>query len=148
MRARRPVGCRRNHSPHSDGDILASVSDDLRTELKSELTITRTGAPALSTGIVSAAYAQAIAAPVKATLIQDAESIQTESSRVATLWRPNRFFYQVTALLTAAAADALEPGMSVLLVWPHYGLAAGKNLLVVGVRSRFFSRRVDLKLWG
>jgi hypothetical protein len=142
------LGGRRNHSPHADSDIAGSVSPSLKAELTAELTLVRAGAAPLGTDAISVAYAQAIAAPPKATWIQDASGLQAESNRVATLWRPSRYFYSVTALLTASAADALEPGQTVRLVWPRYGLKDGKNLLVVGVRSRFFSRRVDLKLWG
>lgn len=136
---------RRNHAVHnSDGDLSSTISPALRAELTTEMTITRTGAPVISSAPVSAAYAQAIGAPAKQTLLQDAADIQAEANRVATLWRPKRQFFAVTALLGASTADALEPGMVVRLNWR----GRSRNLLVVGVRSRFFSRRVDLKLWG
>ncbi|MEO5626920.1 MAG: hypothetical protein ABIQ70_13005 [Dokdonella sp.] len=143
------LGGRRNHSPHVDADIVSSATPALKAELKTELTCVRAGAPlAISGTVLSDAYLHAIAAPVKATLLQDAADIQAEASRVTTLWRKTRWFYQVTVILDAAAADLLEPGQTVRLVWSRYGLSGGKNLLVVGVRSRFFSKRVDLKLWG
>lgn len=142
------IAGRRNHSVHSDSDLVSVISPALRAELTTEMTCVRTGAPAISAAPVSAAYAQAVGAPAKATLLQDAADIQAEANRVATLWRVKRQFYTLTALLTADRADQLEPGNVVRLVWPRYGLQSGKNLLVVGVRTRFFSRRVDLKLWG
>lgn len=138
----------RNHSPHTDSDIAEAVDPVLRDALKAEFTVVRTGAPTLTVGAVSPAYTQALDAAATPTLLQDAADIQAAANKRATLWRPARRFYAVSALLTAAAADALEPGQTVRLVWPKFGLSAGKNLLVVGVRSRFFSRRVDLKLWG
>lgn len=139
---------RRNHSPHADGDIADSVTPAMRAELQTEMTLTRTGAPLLGADAVSAAYTQAVNAPARATLLQRGIDLQAEANRIATLWRPVRKFYQLTALLDASAADSLEPGQTIRLVWPRYGLDAGRNLFVVGVRSRFFSRRVDLTLWG
>lgn len=138
----------RNNSPHSDNDIADSVSDDLKSTLMSEMTLSCIGAPALTEGAVSAAYAQAILAPAKQTLIQVKSQLQAEANRIATIWRTNRKFYNLVAILDATQADTLEPGQTVRVVWPRYGLDAGKNLLVVGVQSRFFSRRVNLTLWG
>jgi hypothetical protein len=137
----------KNHTLHSDTDIATGVPDELAAALQSEWGITVEGAPE-SSGPVSSAYAAAIAGKVKGTAIRLLADLQAAANRVATLWRPTRNFYQLTAILEAAAADGLEPGDTVRLVWPRWGLDAGKNLLVVGVRSRFFSRRVELKLWG
>ncbi|MFM2289334.1 MAG: hypothetical protein RL684_2477, partial [Pseudomonadota bacterium] len=142
------IAGRRNHAVHSDGDLATSVTAAQRAELTTEMTVVRTGAPAISSAPVSAAYAQAVGAPAQATLLQDAADIQREANRVATLWRPKRSFYSASALLGASIADSLEPGQVVRLVWSSDGLQAGKYLLVVGVRARFFGRRVDLKLWG
>jgi hypothetical protein len=143
------VGGRRNHAPHNpDSDFATSVPQSLREELVAEFTVIRRGSPSNSASPVSSAYRHALAADPVATMLQDANEIQTAANRLATLWRQERSFYKVSANLGAVAADALEPGQTVRLVWPRYGLQDGKNLLVVGVRSRFFSRRVDLKLWG
>lgn len=142
------IAGRRCHAVHGDGDLVSTISAALRAELTTEMTIVRTGSPAISAAPVSSAYAMAVGAPAKATLLQDAADIQAEANRVATLWRQPRQFFQLSAVLDASQADALEPGQTVQLVWPRYGLENGRNLLVVGVRSRFFSRRVDLKLWG
>lgn len=138
----------RNHSPHSDGEIATSVPADRAAELRSEYTMTAEGAAALAADAVSPAYAQAVNAAAQPTLLRRAADLQAEANRVATLWRPERSFYIVTALLGATQADSLEPGQTVRVIWPRWGLSGGKNLLVVGVRSRFFSRRVELKLWG
>lgn len=142
------IAGRRNNSPHSDTDIVSSASEALRDELKAEFGCIRTGAPLLSGLPVSAAYVQAVAAPAKATMLQDDADIQICANRGATYWRQTRRIYELTAVLTASAADALELGQTVRLVWGRYGLSAGANFLVIGVRSRFFSRRVDLKLLG
>lgn len=142
----------RNHSPFSsDADIATSVPAALRAELMAEYIYTRAAAPELlADGLtpISQALTQALNAKPRGTLLQDPEFIQAIANRLATLWRPQRYLYRVTALLTAMDADSLEPGQTIRLTHKRYGLAGGKNLLVLGVRSRFFGRRVDLKLWG
>lgn len=137
----------RNNTVHSADEIATGVPADQATALQSEWGVTVTGASG-SAGPVSSAYAAAIGAPAKGLPIRTQANLQTEANRIATLWRPARNFYQLTAILDASTADNLEPGDTVRVVWPRWGLDAGKNLLVVGVRSRFFSRRVELKLWG
>lgn len=139
---------RRNYSPHSDSELSTSVTPAMRAELQTAMTIVRVGAPLLGAEAISAAYVQAVNAPARDTLLQRAEDLQAEANRIATLWRQVRKFYQLAAVLDASTADQLEPGQTVRLTWPRYGLESGRNLLVVGVRSRFFSRRVDLLLWG
>ncbi len=138
---------RKNNTVHDATDIASGVPQALATELQTPYLVTVTGAPA-SADPVSAAYLAAIAAPAQPTLLMDAIALQAEANRVATLWRPARNFYLLDAILGASTADELEPGQTVRMVWPRWGLAGGKNLLVVGIRSRFFSRRVQLKLWG
>lgn len=138
-----------NNTVHTATDIATGVPEDLAAELQKPYLHTVTGASNASIP-VSSAYAAAIAAPAQETLLMETADLQAEANRIATLWRPTRNFYLVTAILEAAAADdyQLEPGQTVRLVWPRWGLEAGKNLLVVGIRTRFFSRRVQFKLWG
>lgn len=143
------IAGKRNHAPHTAGDLVNSVEADLalKTELTSSMIITRT---ADTTGLdpISSAYAFAEAAPAQETLLQEAADIQAEANRVASLWRKTRWIVTVEAILGASVADELEPGQIARLVWPRYGFDAGKNFLVIGVKSRFFSRRVTLTLWG
>lgn len=148
------IGGRRNHSVHSDSDIAGSVPVDpvavpfdLRQELKSALTIVRT-ADTLAAAPMTPVYGHATAAPAQPTLLQDAADIQLMANRVASLWRQPRQFFEVEALLGPSDADALEPGQIARLTWDRRGLSVDRNLLVIGVTSRFFSRRVPLLLWG
>ena len=142
----------RNHSPFgSDSDIATSVDPATRALLTAEYTVIRTAAAALiEAGLtpVSQVLSQAINAAAKGTWLQQPDAIQTMVNRIATLWRPTRTLWQVTALLTATQADALEPGQTLRLTYPRFGLDTGRNLLVLGVRSGFFGRRVKLTLWG
>jgi len=149
---RRRVSGRRNHAVHGDGDIADSVSPELRAELTSEWGSTANGAQAAEAGTdlpLSAAYLAAQDRDPLQTLLQEDVDIQTLANALCTLWRPTRYFYDLSAVLDADAADALEPGQTVRLVWPGIaGLAGGIPLRVVRARTRFWSRRVDLRLWG
>lgn len=143
----------RNFTVHSPTEVATSVSDPnsptfdpvLLARLTCEWGVTCAGAPKLAAAVADA-YAHAEKAKPRGTVLQDAAQIKAEISRICTIWRRRRAFYAVQALLDEHAD--LEPGDTVRLTWPGFGLDAGKNLLVVGVRSRFFARRVDLKLWG
>jgi hypothetical protein len=137
----------KNHTVHSATDIATGVPEDLAAALQSEWGITVEGASD-SAIPVSSAYTAAISAKAQGTPIRLRSDLQAEANRVATLWRPTREFYELTALLSASEADALEYADTVRLVDPDVGLEAGKNVLVKRVRSRFFGRRVDLKLWA
>jgi hypothetical protein len=148
---------RRNYTPHSHSEIAASISDpnspafdaNRVAELTAEWRVIREGIPQIVDGAaLSDAYAQARTAAHRGTLLQQQHHIQAEANRVCTTWYPTRHFVRLTALLDAVAADTLEPGDFVQLVWPGYGLEDGAMFMVVSVRSRFFSRRVDLTLWG
>jgi len=148
---RRRVAGRRNHAVHSDSEIAGSVSEALREELKSEWGFTANGAGAAEGDDrpLSAAYLAASDRDPLPTLLQDDADITALANALCSLWRPTRYFYDVTAVLDADAADTLEPGQTVRLVWSRIaGLAGGIPLRVVRVRSRYLSRRVDLRLWG
>jgi len=149
---RRRVAGRRNHAVHGEGDIAGSVSPDLRAELTSEWGYVANGANAAEGGPalpLSAAYIAAYDRDPLQTLLQEPTDIDALANALCTLWRPTRCFYDLSVVLDADAADALEPGQTVLLRWSRIaGLAGGIPLRVVRVRSRFWARRVDLRLWG
>jgi hypothetical protein len=148
---------RRNYTPHNHSEIAASISDPASSnynaarvaELITDWRIIREGEPIIIPGSpLSDAYAQARNAAHRGTLLQQEIHIKAEANRVCSLWYPTRHFIRLTALLDAIDADILEPGDFVRLVWPSFGLDAGANFMVVSLRARFFSRRVDLTLWG
>jgi len=149
---RRRVAGRRNHAVHADSDIAGSVTPELRAELTSEWGYTASGATSADPLIdspISAAYQAANERDPLETLLQEPSDIDALANALCTLWRPTRYFYDLSVVLDADAADALEPGQTVQLVWPRIaGLAAGLPLRIVRVRTRFWSRRVDLRLWG
>lgn len=135
---------RENNTVHSDGDLAGAVAEELREELRVQWTHIAT----MPEGVLAPEYLHAEGAPPKTTWLQSPDDLQREVRRVVSLYRVRRYFYTLTATLTVDQADTLEPGQTVRLVWPRHGLANGRNLLIVSVRSRFFSNRVDLTLWG
>ena len=139
----------RNYSVHTEAEIAGAVPDDLRAQLQAEWgMVVEASAAADERDRIAPEYTHALNADAQPTLLMNRTHMTKEANRIATLWRKKRSFYRVTALLDASAADALEPGQTVCLTWPRWGLHSGKNLLVVSVRTRFFSRRVELTLWG
>lgn len=149
---------KRNHRPHADSDIASSVTGAAREEARSEWLAVRVAQPSASlVGFAAGAgrgrtvgpdVSHADGAPPQPTLLQDGDDVQAEINRVCTLWRPSRRIYRVEAVLEAQDGDTLEPGQTVRVTWPRYGLDTGKNLLVTGVTTRFWSRTVTLTLWG
>lgn len=138
----------KNYTVHTATDIASAVPQELATQLQTEYLYTIEGAP--STGNpVSSAYAAAIGAPSQKTFLSFISNLRSEINRVATLWRKTRNFYFLTATLDPSLPEVaeLEPGSTVFVVWPEWGLDEGKEMLVVGIRSRFFSRKVTFKLW-
>lgn len=135
----------KNFTPHSDADIVGIVVGADREKLKAQWLKTVI-AHDWDESPVSAAYAAALAAPEKG--LPTWHYLGIEANRLATLWHTERHFFTLTAVLDAEASDAIEPGQQVMLTWPRFGLDSGALLRVVSVRTRFFSRRVDLTLWG
>lgn len=143
------ISCARNWSPHGDSDIAGSLMVDAvgrrRAErLKAPYTVISNPAHSFH-----ASYQFAVgASPIK-TLLSDQLSAQTEIDRISNdLYRGENYFYTVTAAIEGSLAYELEPGDSVLLQTDRFGLSAGQQLLVVGVKTRLLSSLVELTLWG
>lgn len=148
---------RRNWSPMSHSEIAAAITHpsgpwydpNLAEFLQAEYGEIRQGVAAgVGSMPLSDAYAQARFSRARGTLLQSAEHIQAEANRVCGLWYPPRHFLRCAALLDAVQADGLEPGDFLLVRWPRFGLETARAFQVVAVRSSFWSRLVDLTLWG
>lgn len=83
-------------------------------------------------------------------VLQDETSIEREIDRLIALYPAGtqRHFYTVTALFETDELPAIELGSSVTLQLDRYGLDAGKDLLVIGIRGQYLNRSVQLRLWG
>lgn len=152
---------RYNNSVTDVEQIAGGATVTVRSELQKEWLIIRSGEPtntnlgsgfgdyiAAETLVVGRQVRHADGSPPQGTLLQQEEAVQVQASKAVTLWKKSRRFYFVEVVLDAAIADLMEPGMTIKITWPRYSLIAGKNLLLVGLQTGFWSNKVKLTLWG
>lgn len=131
----------RTHKVHSDGDIAGSVDSAVRAELQAEYTI-KTGSTALPT-----AYAHAVGADPRPTLLQDATQLQAAADYAADIFGQGPLtWYEVECAISPEIADGLEMGDWIHVTHPVAGLDGGKWLCLMGATLRFRSRRATLTL--
>lgn len=82
------------------------------------------------------------------TLLANSASVAAEAARRELLWPQARWWRRVPVLLDAVSAATLPLGTEVRLVHPRYGMQAGVDVIVMGVRGEFGSRRVELTCTG
>lgn len=153
---------RKNNSVTDIDQIAGGATATVRAELQKEWLVIRSGAPTnnrlgsgFGTGFASAGnlvvgtqVRHADGSPPQETALQDSSAVQIQASSFTTLWKPERRLYECEAVLDAAIADLLEPEMTIKITWPRYDLIAGKNLLLVGLQTGFWSNKVKFLLWG
>ena len=72
----------------------------------------------------------------------------TEAARVLTLHSVRRDTYRVAGRMSARAFLPVDIRQVVTLVWPRFGLEAGKLMVVTGLRMDFGNNAIELTLWG
>jgi hypothetical protein len=161
----RRLAGRRNHRPHSPGEIASGVSAALRAELQAEWTCIRSASPAgeaatlasepmptsaARSGIATdtaSAYVHGDGNAPQPTLLQEPAQIQSEISRVDAIFANEEVeWYEVEALLAAATADQVELGQFASVTYPIEGLEGGRWLVILGAVLRFRSRRMTLTM--
>ncbi|MCB1899742.1 MAG: hypothetical protein KDH16_10650 [Rhodocyclaceae bacterium] len=80
-------------------------------------------------------------------LVSEADAA-TEAARVLTLHSVRRDTYRVAGRMSARAFLPVDIGQVVTLVWPRFGLEAGKLMVVTGLRMDFGNNAIELTLWG
>lgn len=142
------IGYGRNWSPHGDSDIAGSLMTE--TSLRNLAESLKNQYKIISATVTSygQSYGFAIdAEPIK-TLLSTGIPAQLEIDRIRDLYSSDKYFYTVPVAIEGSLAYELEPGDSVLLRTDRFGLSAGKQLLVVGVKTRLLSSVVELTLHG
>lgn len=147
-----------NYSPHSETDIATS------------LYIPGTGDPATAAqiqmaylsvkkgnGTLSPVYnTQSTNAPM-VTLLTDPLQVAIEANRRVGMYTVQRGFYTFSAFVDDTTAYTLNPGDTITLqtgtqpnTHQRYDLTPnpGKNVILVGLKSRFLSNKIDLVAWG
>lgn len=138
------MGVRRNWASFSDGDLVeASENFPLavrQSMLRDYQQVASTATP------LAGAYRHALyAAPVASCFDQQADG-QAEIDRVAALYSVPRWFYAVPVELEAL--PGIDLGQVWTLVYPKYGLAAGKPVLVIDFEPDLLANTANIILWG
>ncbi|HJW23754.1 MAG TPA: hypothetical protein VJ576_02560 [Rhodocyclaceae bacterium] len=123
-------------------DLAGAVSAARRAELAKEYreaTVTRAA--------VKTKHPLAGELERRSLLLASADA-DAEASRLLDLYGVDRHTWKVEARLTAAQIGALALGMTVRLVFPRFGLAGGKNFVLIGMVRELESSRATLWLWG
>lgn len=82
------------------------------------------------------------------TLLVNAADASAEATRLLTIYKARRDMLIVRVRVDTALAAALDLGKVITLTLPRYGLQAGKQFLIIGLRSDMRNRMFDLTLWG
>ena len=82
------------------------------------------------------------------TTLVSATDASAEASRRLTIYKTRRDMIDVRVRVDAALASVLDIGKIVTLQVNRYGLSAGKQFLIIGLRTDMRGRLFDLTLWG
>lgn len=138
------MGVRRNWAALSDGDLVsASTNFPLavrQSMLRQYQEVVSTAQP------LSGAYRHALYAPPAASCFDQAADGQAEIDRIGEIYRVPRWFYAVAVELEAL--PGLDLGQAWTLVYPKYGLAAGKPVMVIDFEPDLLAGTANIILWG
>lgn len=139
------IGCARNWSPHSEGEVAGSVNalEPARAQRIKAPQQVRKGVNALHD-----TYAHARGAKPPPTLLATEADGQTEANHQTSLYTVEHGFYGCDAALDGSLSYTLEPGDVVTLEIDRYGLDAGKQMVVIAATTDLMSSIVRLVLRG
>lgn len=137
-RWRTRVGYRRNYTVQTDG-LFAAVSEDIRQRLGREWDIAE--ASSITTRTL---HPLALDPDIEGTLLSGGTDARAESARRLAMFGVPAKRLRVSAF---RRAWTLRPGDTVRLTHPRFGLAAGRDLLVLAVSRQVSSRNTELVLW-
>jgi hypothetical protein len=142
-----------NYSVHSPGDIASSLyvpgtGDPVTAaKLQEPWLVTKKG-----NGALNKLYNTANLNTAMVSLLSSAFQVATEANRRVGLFNVQRGFYEFSAVVDDTTSYTLNPGdtVNIQTVAGRYGTTngTGKNVLLVGVKSRFLSNRVDFLGWA
>lgn len=138
------MGLRRNWAQLSDGDLVsASLNFPLAVRqgmLRPFQAVASTAQP------LAGAYRHALyAAPVASTFDAAADA-QAEIDRVAAIYATQRWFY--SAAVELDAVPDLDLAQVWTLIYPKYGLASGKPVLVIDFEPDYLAGTANVIFWG
>jgi hypothetical protein len=138
------MGVRRNWAALSDGDLVAASTNFPLAVRQSMLrTYQQTASSAQP---LAGAYRHALyAAPVASCFDQQADG-QAEIDRICAIYVTPRRFFACAVFLDAL--PALDLGQVWTLVYPKYGLASGKPVMVIDYQPDLLAGTANIICWG
>jgi hypothetical protein len=85
---------------------------------------------------------------VFSTLLCGLKYAQPEAQRRLTIFDPSRIILNISVKIDASNLALLDLNAVVKVTLSRYGLASGKYLRIIGIKTDFENNLVDLKLWG
>lgn len=82
------------------------------------------------------------------TQIVNAADAATEAARRLAIYKTRRDVFELTVRVDAALASAIDLGKVITLQLNRFGMNAGKNFLIIGIRTNLRGYLFDLTLWG
>lgn len=115
-------------------DVNAPLA--LRAAAKDEYRVAKPSAPLVNW---RAKYPLAPSLEFETDLVNEADAVAIADKAAALFSVEGRTRYRVTLRMTSAVAAGLGLGATVRLIYPRWGLDAGKNALILGMRYRGFT---------
>ncbi|MGB3749456.1 MAG: SPRY domain-containing protein [Rhodanobacter sp.] len=138
------MGVRRNWAALSDGDLVAPSTNFPLAVRQSMLRAYQQTAS--SAKPLAGAYRHALYAPPVASCFDQQADGQAEIDRICAIYGTARWFYAGSVFLDAL--PALDLGQVWTLVYPKYGLASGKPVMVIDYQPDLLAGTANIILWG
>jgi hypothetical protein len=138
------AGARVNQSVWTQGDITTTLANCPNT-VRALLTQPYQSIAASGEQLSNAYRFAQQAAPLR-TCFDDGNEALTEINRINKLYAVLRYFYYVP--VKADLTDVYEIGQAWQLVYPRYGLDAGKPVMIVGITENPITEQLTLVCWG
>jgi hypothetical protein len=139
-RWRQSVTYNHNWTVMADSDIATSIQGDDRAALKNTFDTFKLQAPDVAVRFTNAADGG-----IMTSYFRELASAEVVAREQLTLHKKSREYFSVVLPLHGYLVSV---GQTVELTWGRYGLSAGKNLLVVGMREDADKGKITLRLWG
>jgi hypothetical protein len=134
------IGYQRIYSVQND--LTAAVTDARKAYLAEEYRRVESSDASIKTANLTSPELEFL------TVLTSASDAATEADRRLAIYKVRRDMYQLTIRVDAPLAAALDIGKIVSLQINRFGMSAGKNFLIIGIRTNMRGYQFDLTLWG
>ena len=134
------IGYQRIYSVQND--LTAAVTDARKAYLAEEYRRVESSDASVKTANLTSPELEFL------TVLTSASDAAAEADRRLAIYKVRRDMYQLTIRVDAALAAALDIGKIVTLQVARFGMSAGKNFLIIGIRTNMRGYQFDLTLWG